>query len=174
MSLLSRIKVTSYDDAQALVGTPRTSREIGYVLSLLSPNLRPLDIPSDFRGETLVLRFDDVEVPHGASIAAGYVPVREQQISALLQFLLWSAHGSGHILIHCTQGIARSTAAALILLYSRLEERPHGVFAGEALLKIAPQASPNRLMIRYADEAFAANGKLIAISEEIHRHQANY
>ena len=55
------------------------------------------------------------------------------------------------ILVHCWAGKSRSTAAALVILYDKLRDYQK---AREALLRIRPQAAPNRLICRLADMHF--------------------
>jgi predicted protein tyrosine phosphatase len=55
------------------------------------------------------------------------------------------------VLIHCWAGKSRSTAAALIILYDKLKDVDK---AKEILLKIRPQAAPNRLICSLADKRF--------------------
>ena len=65
-----------------------------------------------------------------------------------------------HLVIHCLAGVSRSTAAAYaifcMLLGPESEER-----AFVHLIKIRSCASPNRLVVKYADELLGRNGKMI-------------
>jgi hypothetical protein len=55
------------------------------------------------------------------------------------------------ILVHCWAGKSRSTAAVLVILYDKLRDYRK---ARETLLRIRPQAAPNRLICRLADTHF--------------------
>ena len=55
------------------------------------------------------------------------------------------------VLVHCWAGKSRSTAAALVILYVKLRDYQK---ARETLLRIRPQAAPNRLICRLADMHF--------------------
>src|SRR5271165_17880 len=55
------------------------------------------------------------------------------------------------ILVHCWAGKSRSPAAALVILYDKLRDYQK---ARETLLRIRPQAAPNRLICRLADTHF--------------------
>lgn len=72
------------------------------------------------------------------------------------------------ILIHCWAGKSRSTAAALVILYDKLRDIEK---AKEFLLKIRPQAAPNRLICSLADKHFglreSRNGTLAREAEEL-------
>jgi predicted protein tyrosine phosphatase len=54
-----------------------------------------------------------------------------------------------NILVHCHAGISRSTAAALIIMFNLSRDIDKCV---EILTNIRPQASPNRLLCRIADD----------------------
>lgn len=55
------------------------------------------------------------------------------------------------VLIHCWAGKSRSTAAALVILYDKFRDLQK---AKEFLLRIRPQAAPNRLICSLADKKF--------------------
>jgi predicted protein tyrosine phosphatase len=55
------------------------------------------------------------------------------------------------VLVHCWAGKSRSTAAVLVILYDKLRDYQK---ARESLLRIRPQAAPNRLICRLADTHF--------------------
>ena len=54
-----------------------------------------------------------------------------------------------NIIVHCHAGISRSTAAALIILYDKIGDINK---ASELLVQTRPQAAPNRLICKLADE----------------------
>ncbi|MEM1139190.1 MAG: protein tyrosine phosphatase [Pseudomonadota bacterium] len=63
------------------------------------------------------------------------------------------------LVVHCWAGISRSTATALTILCSLSGGRDVEAHA-KALRKAAPHASPNPLLIQYADEALELEGRL--------------
>lgn len=72
-----------------------------------------------------------------------------------------STREKAHVLVHCHMGVSRSTAAMVMLMTQsnpRLgEERIFG-----QLLDLRPQAWPNSLMVKFADEQLGRSGRLIA------------
>jgi predicted protein tyrosine phosphatase len=105
-----------------------------------------------------VLRFHDIENPHGP------YPPRRHHVRAGLDFARRQA--GRRLLIHCHAGVSRSTALAYaILIHS------HHAIGGEAamlerILALRPQACPNRLVVRYADELLGCDGRMLRAVEE--------
>lgn len=66
-----------------------------------------------------------------------------------------------HLLVHFQSGISRSTACmAAILSHTMTDADPDEVFI--KLRKQRPQAWPNPLVIKYADEILDKKGSLLA------------
>jgi predicted protein tyrosine phosphatase len=123
------------------------------VVSILEPTAPLPGELIDLRGELLVLRFDDVIVPGGQSQAPEHA-----DIERLLVFDRVHVEDDT-LVIHCTAGISRSTAAFAILAAQRRPESEAEVFA--ELRAIRPRAWPNSLMIALADEILDARGRLV-------------
>lgn len=161
------IKIMDKASAQAYVATPGTAGEVDYLVSILCPGDPPLHFDRKFQGEVLQLRFDDIEVSTGhASVWAGYKPVTEHQVAALIQFgrcAVYYGMAGGNIVFHCSAGISRSTAAALMALWPE-----HQLAAKSIVLRAQPLARPNLLMAKIADHAFCANGRFMQMVEDIH------
>lgn len=70
------------------------------------------------------------------------------------------------VLIHCEAGISRSTAVTFAALVQE-----HGLdnleFCKNELLRIRPEAAPNRLMVAYADQILGANGAMSEVAQKI-------
>jgi predicted protein tyrosine phosphatase len=64
------------------------------------------------------------------------------------------------MVVHCFAGISRSTAAAFISLCAINPDVPEELIA-QRLREASLTASPNRLMVRLADEALARRGQMI-------------
>ncbi len=64
------------------------------------------------------------------------------------------------ILIHCHQGVARSMAAAYILLCAVEKDRSESEIA-KRLRKAAPHADPNLLLISEADALLGRNDRMV-------------
>jgi predicted protein tyrosine phosphatase len=71
------------------------------------------------------------------------------------------------LLIHCWAGISRSSAAAFAIACDR-NPRFEREIASE-LRRRAPSVTPNRLMVRLADDLLQGNGRLIEAIEGIGR-----
>ncbi|MGE0408126.1 MAG: hypothetical protein AB7P23_02560 [Amphiplicatus sp.] len=74
--------------------------------------------------------------------------------------------GAGDILIHCNRGVARSTAAAYIILCMRaaaVSEAEHAI----RLRKAAPYADPCPLLVSYADNLLGRGGRMIEAIEDL-------
>jgi predicted protein tyrosine phosphatase len=103
----------------------------------------------------LRLGVEDVSDPEGAASPPG-----RADIDRLLAFARgWD--GQSPFLIHCWAGISRSMASAFTVLCDRMG---HGreVEIALAMRRRAPHASPNRLLVRHADEALARDGRMMA------------
>jgi len=110
----------------------------------------------------LRLVFNDIAEPQ-----AGLVAPSRADIAALLAFGAgWD--GAHPFLVHCSMGISRSTAAALILAAAARPDIPEARLAG-ALRAAAPCATPNPLMIALADGLLGRDGRLVAAVRAIGR-----
>jgi predicted protein tyrosine phosphatase len=125
------------------------ARRIVSILDSGAPSPPQLD---GLAADILTLRFDDVIVPGGR-----YRPPERTDIEQLLAFDR-DHKTTDTLVIHCTAGISRSTAALVILLAQRRPGTEPAVFA--ELREIRPQAWPNSLMIGLADELLGAQGRL--------------
>jgi predicted protein tyrosine phosphatase len=113
----------------------------------------PLELRS-VPAPVLTLRFDDV------TVAADDAAPTMAHVKALLEFDA-AAHCDERLVVHCTAGISRSTAALAVLLAAR-----HPDVDGDAIFaavgRIRPQAWPNPLVISLGDEALGRQGALVA------------
>lgn len=132
-----------------------------HVLTLLHSRERnELFLPSKFNRENwLFLDMDDV-----ISEDADAAPKREQ----VIKLLDWAKElpADSHLVVHCHAGVSRSTAAALAIKVQEL-----GVDrlkdAIDWLLEARPQACPNPVITKHADEILGAKGELHAAAEEV-------
>jgi len=133
------------------------------VISILEPTAPLPSALAAFGGELLVLRFDDVIVPGGK-----YRAPESDDIERLLEF---DRERLEHdtLVIHCTAGISRSTAAFAILAAQRRPGAEAEAFA--ELRAIRPRAWPNSLMIALADDLLDARGRLVRELREHYKQQ---
>jgi predicted protein tyrosine phosphatase len=86
-------------------------------------------------------------------------------IRRLVSFASVIREAGATTLIHCEAGVSRSTAAAFIVFAAVLgpgQERA----ALDATLAVAPDARPNRWMVRLADVELQRDGRLLAALDE--------
>jgi predicted protein tyrosine phosphatase len=101
-----------------------------------------------------VLAFEDVD-----DDTLGVRVATRDQVADALAFA--RAHASGAILVHCFHGVGRSAAIALAILADRAG--PGGERAAlDRLLAIRPEATPNLVVVKLADEVLGRNGALAA------------
>lgn len=137
----------------------RTGQRIRHLVSIGDPADRP---PAGYGRiiSKLRLLFHDLE--EDTDLEFG--PARHH-IEALISFVRRISNEGGQLLIHCGAGISRSTAAALIV-YAVWLGPGREEDAVAAMLRAKPDAFPNRLMVRLADELLERNGSLTRAVEE--------
>ena len=135
---------------------------VSHVLSILDPGSPE---PPEFRAydphcRTTLHFHDEIEPGPNHSLP------QSEHLAAILAFgrsLAQDVHVDRklHLLVHCHMGISRSTAAmATLLAQIHPEEHEDRIFA--RVLHLRPQAWPNCLMIRLADEMLERGGRLTA------------
>lgn len=122
-----------------------------HVISLVDPDVA---LPV-VHGNHLVLNLHDVDEqkkPH-------WILPNESHISKILEFSK-SITPADSLLVHCHQGISRSTSTAIGVLIH------HGLSPKEALdivVGVRPQTIPNKLISRMFDETLILGGELIRL-----------
>jgi predicted protein tyrosine phosphatase len=102
----------------------------------------------------LKLSIHDIAAPSEGLVAAGEPDVRK-----LIDFIDdWDR--SGPLAIHCWAGISRSTAAAFVALCRLNARHDEGDLAG-MLRAASPHATPNRLIVRLADDLLGRKGRMV-------------
>jgi predicted protein tyrosine phosphatase len=134
-----------------------------HLISICDPDademLPHLGLP---KGHRLVLHFHDLDDPRDAEIGFDgkrQVAPEEGHVRAALAFTkkLDSTEG---LLIHCHQGISRSTALAFAVLCqscSRVSEQD--VLA--RVIELRREALPNRLVVKHADKLLGRKGRMV-------------
>jgi len=125
-----------------------------HLISLLDPATM-IDTPAAIEpANHLKVGINDVSTP-----APDLTPPQARHVIEIIDFAKkWDRRAP--MLIHCWAGISRSTAAALIALCVHNEPGEEKELA-LALRRASKMASPNRLLIRYADQQLRCRGRLV-------------
>jgi len=131
------------------------------LLTLLSPDYPQTDWSAFACERHLWLAFHDIVEP-----MAGLTAPDRDVMQAVLDFGRNTLHQRA-LLIHCWAGISRSSAAAYAIACGRNPgfERDIAI----ELRRRSPSATPNRLMVRLADDLLARGGRMIEAVESIGR-----
>lgn len=131
------------------------ARHLVTLATLGSPGLaieRPAGIAPEHH---LRVGFSDIVAP-----MEGHLPPGEAHVRAVLDFA--SAWDRRHpLVLHCYAGISRSTAAAYAVACALAPERDAAELA-QALRRLAPSATPNRLFVAIADRLLGRDGRMSA------------
>ena len=148
-----------------------SSRGVTHVLSLLDPEWPQPEVFSAYDPHhRTTLHFHD-------AIEAGpdLVLPKPEHVEAILDFgRLLAEDGTtrekAHLLVHCHMGVSRSTAAMVMLMTQSnpqlSEERIFG-----RLLELRPQAWPNSLMLKFADDQLGLRGRLMTALARFYAQQ---
>jgi predicted protein tyrosine phosphatase len=138
-------------DAHCAVG-------VTHVLSILDPGDPPPPALGAFgEHERLDLRFHDIIDPQpGMRLAA------PTDVDALLAFGRdLAAERAAHLLVHCHQGVSRSTAAMALVLAQARPDAPADAALAE-VARIRRRAWPNLRIIELGDSRLGRGGTLVA------------
>lgn len=128
-------------------------KDYNYVVSISGT----YDDPPVFDHENvLFLHFDDV-----IRDWQGYECAKGFHIAAILSFAERIAANPGSILVHCAQGVSRSSATAILLLNFLLGPG-HESSIFDHLHNGHPFIKPNRRIIEIGDSALRADGRIEA------------
>jgi predicted protein tyrosine phosphatase len=130
------------------------------LLTLLSPDHPPADWGAFACGLHLRLAFHDIIEP-----VPGLVAPDRDMMQAVLDFGRSEHHRA--LLIHCWAGISRSSAAAFAIACDRNPGFERDI--ASELRRRSPSATPNRLMVRLADDLLERNGCMVAAIDAIGR-----
>lgn len=146
----------------ALLNESVKAHKASHIVTLINADTlveRPAGVAEE---DHLFLGFNDIVAP-----LDGMTPPSETHVEALLGFARnWDQ--SAPMVVHCFAGISRSTAAAYIsalALNPLLDE--HAL--AQELRRRAPTATPNLLLIRFADAILNRNGRMVKAIEDIGR-----
>jgi predicted protein tyrosine phosphatase len=131
------------------------------LLTLLSPDHPETDWSGFACQRHVRLWFHDI-----VEIRPGLSAPDHQMMQAILDFGRGES-GQRPMLIHCWAGISRSSAAVFAIVCDRNPGFEHDIAI--ELRRRAPSVTPNRLMIRLADDLLQRDGRMIAAIEAIGR-----
>lgn len=106
----------------------------------------------------LVLQFEDVD-----DDSLGIRVATRQQVSDALAFA--QVQKAGSLLVHCYHGVGRSAGMGLAILASRLGNGSEAKALAQ-LLEIRPEATPNLVVVKLADEILGRDGALVSAVAE--------
>jgi predicted protein tyrosine phosphatase len=124
--------------------------KVKHILSCLDPTDRLVTPSFIDPARHLTLKMDDSENPDDI-----YAPTLDDVIK--VDHWVASVPPDARLLIHCFQGVSRSTAMTLGLLCQRSDP----VAAIARLKVIRPEATPNRLIVRLWDGYLKLDGRLV-------------
>jgi predicted protein tyrosine phosphatase len=133
---------------------------------------RPKRVISLLSDDEAVPRFSGVDPKMHLSLyveretCADAINAAARQRAAELVKFVEAWNGEGDILVHCNRGIARSTAAAFIIMCMRSPKSSEAALA-RAVRKAAPFADPCPLLVSYADEVLGRDGRMIEAIEDL-------
>jgi predicted protein tyrosine phosphatase len=131
------------------------------MLTLLSPDYPQTDWREFACGRHLRLAFHDIVEP-----VPGLTAPDRDMMQAVLEFGR-NSEPQRALLIHCWAGISRSSAAAFAIACDR-----NPGFERDIALELrrrSPSATPNRLMVRLADDLLRRNGRMVEAIDGIGR-----
>jgi predicted protein tyrosine phosphatase len=155
---MSRIHVCSLSRIGSTVAATGATHLVT-LINASTPVERPATIPAE---RHLFLGFNDIVEPMD-----GMTMPSEAHVRTLLDFVEgWPAEKP--IVIHCFAGISRSTAAAFITLCALRPERSELDIA-ERIRAGSASATPNPLLVRFADDLLGRRGRMVSAIERIGR-----
>lgn len=125
------------------------------MITLLSPGSLIDTPPGLGPGGHLSLGMNDIPAP-----AEGLTPPVADHVDQILDFIgRWDLERP--LLVHCWAGVSRSTATAFITACALNPHADEAVIATE-IRQLSPTASPNPLLVAYADERLGRGGRMQA------------
>jgi predicted protein tyrosine phosphatase len=123
------------------------------VVSILGPETPHRRFDGVAHDRHLQLTFNDISAAMDGMLSPGAT-----HIETLLTFVRdWDQ--ASPMLIHCWAGVSRSTAAAYIAQCA-LNPRKDEAELAQALREVSPSATPNRMMVSFADELLGRSGRM--------------
>ncbi|HET7433454.1 MAG TPA: hypothetical protein VFN10_01940 [Thermoanaerobaculia bacterium] len=147
---LPEVQICSRLEVGRLLESLASPEDLALFVSIGDPD-DPLPDGYDRIVEPLRLHFLDADDDRGAS---------EEDILRIIAAGRELRSGTARVVLHCWEGISRSTAAAIILLASAMG-RGHESDVVSRIFSLRAVARPNQRMIRLADALLQCDGALI-------------
>lgn len=152
------ISIASYDLAEDLLGST-VGIQFSHVISINNPGSEPPKPLENHPGKHLILHFHDISTHPGKE---DFTVPGLDHVRAIIKFAE-TMTPSSNVLSHCAAGISRSSAAALIIIASKMEVSSiNAIKAIQDVLDIKKIIHPNAIMTRFADEELGWDGRLMA------------
>ncbi len=135
---------------------------VGRVVSLLGPETAHRRFSGIGDDRHLKLTFHDIIEPMD-----GFSAPRTADTERLVSFVE-SWERDSPMLIHCWAGISRSTASAFIAMCMLRPQADEAEIAQE-LRNASASATPNRLIVSFADNLLGRNGRMVSAIDGIGR-----
>lgn len=136
-----------------------------HVVSISNADAKPPRGFPSYPARSIALFFDDYVQTLDAAPKFGIEPPAPKHVEAIIRFAR-DINPGDTVLCHCNAGISRSSAAAVIIMASKLP--PSAQSAQRVIrkvLQIRQICFPNVHMIRYADQMLGYGGNLVAARE---------
>src|SRR5438045_2564300 len=141
---------------RSLASLPETVRAVGasHILTVMA-NVDQVQRPASvLAANHLKVQMDDI-----TEQIEGFVTPSETHIEQVLQFVRgWDRNAP--LVVHCYAGISRSTASAFAAVCALNPHRDEIAIA-KLIRAVSPIASPNRLIVRLADQALGREGRML-------------
>jgi len=152
------ISIFGYDDAENLLGST-VGYKFTHVISINNPESEPPKPLENHPGKHLVLHFHDISVNPGKG---NFTNPGRDHVKAIIEFAK-DIDEDSEVMCHCAAGISRSSAAALIIIASKMEVSSiNAMKAIQDVMAIKQIIHPNAIMVRLADEELGWDGRLMA------------
>jgi predicted protein tyrosine phosphatase len=139
---------------RAALHDPR--RHIPHLISISDPTDGPPREVEEHAGRTLMLTFHDISEQRG-----NLVTPTLDDVWKIVKFSK-EIKPDEYVLCHCNAGISRSSAAALIILATKLgNSKQAAMDAVERVLAVKNIIHPNRAMVGFADDILGYDGALV-------------
>jgi len=160
MPQLPDITIAGRKEATELLSSS-VSWSFTHVISINDPDQDPPGTLKKHKRKQLCLFFHDVIDPPQLVRGTGLVAPSRTDVDKIVEFAS-DIRAGHHLLVHCGHGISRSSAAALVVVASKLERGPAGaVGAVKAVMRAKPTIKPNPNMVADADAVLGYGGSLV-------------